>query len=100
VHEDAERLEHFISERFEDRVVAIPGDPEITPHGHVIPQKYAAGVYREEMPLAQWRLQKPAAISSVSDRSPRGSTWVGATRFEARDRADHRAKELGIIAIG
>jgi DtxR family Mn-dependent transcriptional regulator len=70
VHEEAERLEHFISERFEDRVAAILGDPEIDPHGHVIPQKYAAGVYREEMPLARWPLQKPATISSVSDRSP------------------------------
>jgi DtxR family transcriptional regulator, Mn-dependent transcriptional regulator len=31
VHEEAERLEHFISERFEDRVAAILGDPEIDP---------------------------------------------------------------------
>jgi DtxR family Mn-dependent transcriptional regulator len=70
VHEEAERLEHFISERFEDRVAAILGDPEIDPHGHIIPQKYAAGVYREEVPLARWPLQIPAAISSVSDRNP------------------------------
>jgi DtxR family transcriptional regulator, Mn-dependent transcriptional regulator len=70
VHEEAERLEHFISERFEDRVAAILGDPEIDPHGHVIPQKYAEGVYREEVPLADWPVQKPATISSVSDRSP------------------------------
>ena len=70
VHEEAERLEHFISERFEDRVAAILGDPEIDPHGHIIPQKYAAGVYREEVPLARWPLQTPARISSVSDRNP------------------------------
>lgn len=70
VHEEAERLEHFISERFEDRVAAILGDPEIDPHGHIIPQKYAAGVYRKEVPLMAWPLQSPATISSVSDRSP------------------------------
>ena len=69
VHEEAERLEHFISERFEDRVAAILGDPEIDPHGHVIPQKYAPVVYREEVPLARWPLQKLATISSVSDRN-------------------------------
>jgi len=69
VHEEAERLEHFISERFEDRVAAILGDPEIDPHGHVIPQKYAAGVYRDEVPLARWPLREPAIVSSVSDRS-------------------------------
>jgi len=69
VHEEAERLEHFISERFEDRVAAILGDPEIDPHGHVIPQKYEAGVSREEVPLVRLPLQTPAIISSVSDRS-------------------------------
>ena len=69
VHEEAERLEHFISERFEDRVAAILGDPEIDPHGHVIPQKYASGVYRKEVPLARLPLQIPATISSVSDRN-------------------------------
>src|SRR5271169_5565885 len=69
VHEEAERLEHFISERFEDRVAAILGDPEIDPHGHVIPQKYEAGVFRDEVPLARLPLRTVATISSVSDRS-------------------------------
>src|SRR5580704_7871757 len=68
VHDEAERLEHFISERFEDRVAAILGDPEIDPHGHLIPQKYQAGVFRDEVPLARWPLGTPAVISSVSDR--------------------------------
>ena len=68
VHEEAERLEHFISERFEDRVAAILGDPEIDPHGHLIPQKYEAGVYRDEVPLLKWPKDSPAVISSVSDR--------------------------------
>jgi len=69
VHEEAERLEHFISERFEDRVAAFLGDPEIDPHGHVIPQKYQSGSYRDEAPLARWPLDAPAVVSSVSDRS-------------------------------
>jgi DtxR family Mn-dependent transcriptional regulator len=68
VHEEAERLEHFISERFEDRVAAVLGDPEVDPHGHPIPQKYAAGVFRNDVPLSQWPVQIPGWISSVSDR--------------------------------
>jgi len=70
VHEEAERLEHFISERFEDRVAAVLGDPEIDPHGHPIPQKYAAGVFRDEVPLSRWPLQTAGWIGSVSDRDP------------------------------
>jgi DtxR family transcriptional regulator, Mn-dependent transcriptional regulator len=70
VHEEAERLEHFISERFEDRVAAILGDPEIDPHGHLIPAKHQAGVFREEVALIGWPPGVPAIVSSVSDRSP------------------------------
>lgn len=69
VHEEAERLEHFISERFEDRVAAILGDPEIDPHGHMIPPKHSAGTPRLEVPLTEWPLQTPTRIASVSDRS-------------------------------
>jgi len=70
VHEEAERLEHFISERFEDRIAAILGDPDIDPHGHAIPAKYEPGLYRDEVPLARWPRRTPAVISSVSDRDP------------------------------
>lgn len=69
VHDEAERLEHFISEQFEDRIAAILGDPETDPHGHAIPPKHAAGVRREEVPLARWPLHTPTAISSVFDRN-------------------------------
>src|SRR5580692_7513896 len=34
VHQEAERLEHFISERFEERIAAKLGHPEFDPHGH------------------------------------------------------------------
>jgi DtxR family Mn-dependent transcriptional regulator len=68
VHEEAERLEHFISERFEDRVAAILGDPEIDPHGHLIPHRNGTLPARRELSLLQWPLATPAVISSISDR--------------------------------
>jgi len=37
LHEEAERLEHFISERFEQRIAEKLGDPTRDPHGHCIP---------------------------------------------------------------
>ncbi|MCX6139404.1 MAG: metal-dependent transcriptional regulator [Candidatus Kapabacteria bacterium] len=39
VHEEAERLEHHISEEFEDRIARILGDPQYDPHGEPIPTK-------------------------------------------------------------
>jgi len=37
LHDEAERLEHFISESFETRIAARLGDPQLDPHGHCIP---------------------------------------------------------------
>jgi DtxR family Mn-dependent transcriptional regulator len=41
VHEQAERLEHHISEEFEDRIAEMMGHPETCPHGKPIPPKVA-----------------------------------------------------------
>ena len=37
LHDEAERLEHFISETFEKRIAAKLGNPQLDPHGHCIP---------------------------------------------------------------
>jgi DtxR family Mn-dependent transcriptional regulator len=68
VHDEAERLEHFISERLEDRIAAKLGDPETDPHGHLIPERDGALPPREEVLLSKWACGIPAEISSVSDR--------------------------------
>jgi len=70
VHEEAERLEHFISERFEDRVAALLGDPQIDPHGHTIPHKHEMPAFSDEVPLVCWPVGRPATIRSVGDRDP------------------------------
>jgi DtxR family Mn-dependent transcriptional regulator len=68
VHDEAERLEHFISERLEDRIAAKLGDPDVDPHGHPIPERNGALPPREEVLLSKWACGVPAVISSVSDR--------------------------------
>jgi DtxR family transcriptional regulator, Mn-dependent transcriptional regulator len=70
VHDEAERLEHVISERLEDRIAAKLGDPETDPHGHPIPERNGALPAREEVRLSKWACGVPAVISSVSDRDP------------------------------
>jgi DtxR family Mn-dependent transcriptional regulator len=68
VHDEAERLEHFISERLEDRIAAKLGDPQTDPHGHLIPERNGAVPVRPEVPLSKWACGMAAVISSVSDR--------------------------------
>jgi DtxR family Mn-dependent transcriptional regulator len=70
VHDEAERLEHYISEQLEDRIAAKLGDPETDPHGHIIPEKDGVVAERREIVLSKWPCGTPAVISSVSDRDP------------------------------
>jgi DtxR family Mn-dependent transcriptional regulator len=70
VHEEAERLEHYISERLEDRISARLGDPRLDPHGHSIPPKNGPLAIRSEMELTNWPCDVPGSVSSVSDRDP------------------------------
>ena len=59
---------YFISERFEDRLAAMLGDPEVDPHGHPIPHKDDSGPFRDEVPLLRWPVGNTAVVSSVFDR--------------------------------
>ena len=37
VHDEAERLEHVLSEELEERIAAVLGNPTVDPHGSPIP---------------------------------------------------------------
>ena len=60
VHAEAERLEHVISEEFEDRIDAMLGHPTTDPHGDPIPSK--AGLVPDDV---QRRLSDVASGESV-----------------------------------
>jgi DtxR family Mn-dependent transcriptional regulator len=73
VHQEAERLEHFISERFEERIAAKLGHPEFDPHGHAIPAmdgSLPAENKQEPRTLSQLKPGQSAKVSSVSDKDP------------------------------
>jgi DtxR family Mn-dependent transcriptional regulator len=76
LHEEAERLEHFISERFEQRIAAKLGNPRTDPHGHSIPTlegKMPEGerLARESILLADVVEDGTYAIDSIYDRDAR-----------------------------
>jgi DtxR family Mn-dependent transcriptional regulator len=78
VHEEAERLEHFISERFEERIAAKLGNPKIDPHGHSIPTMDGEMAARESMLLADVERDGTFVIDSVSDRDARNVRLIEA----------------------
>jgi DtxR family Mn-dependent transcriptional regulator len=67
VHEEAERLEHFISERLEERIAAKLGHPKIDPHGHCIPTLDGKMPKRHSIPLTENLGQGVFIVESISD---------------------------------
>ncbi len=70
VDEQADRLEHVISEDLEDRIAAKLGHPRIDPHGSPIPDAEGNIPIREEVRLTHLEIGSQAHISRVSDDDP------------------------------
>lgn len=92
VHDEAERLEHFISERFEERIAAKLGHPKIDPHGHCIPELDGRMPRRSAIALSETNGDGPFLVESVEDwdsqtlKLLRTSGIRPGLRFEVRSR--------------
>lgn len=70
VHEEAERLEHVISEDFERRIAAAMGNPTRDPHGELIPSADLKMPADDTTPLSSLRPTQSARIRRVDARDP------------------------------
>ena len=70
VHDEAERLEHVISERMEQRIFELLGRPELDPHGHAIPTLGGKVRPLSERPLSAGRVGEKVVVQGVSDDDP------------------------------
>jgi DtxR family Mn-dependent transcriptional regulator len=67
VHEEAERLEHVISEDMERRMAAVLGNPERDPHGHPIPTKDLTIAQMTGISMGDMRKGEEALVERVHD---------------------------------
>ncbi len=70
VHEEADRLEHVISEQFEERIAEALGDPRVDPHGDPIPRTDLSLPVSKEVPLSALRKGQKARVVRVRDEEP------------------------------
>jgi len=70
VDAEADRLEHVISENFEDRIDEALGFPKIDPHGAPIPTKAGDISYDNFQVLSQVSVGQTVEICEVSDINP------------------------------
>ncbi len=67
MHEEAERLEHHISEAFEEKIDALLGYPTHDPHGHPIPTADLQITQTATIPLPHAETGQTVVIHHVSD---------------------------------
>ena len=70
VHEEADRLEHVISEDLEERIATSLGDPLHDPHGDPIPTRELHLPESSEVTLSQLRPSQKAKVQRVRDSDP------------------------------
>jgi DtxR family Mn-dependent transcriptional regulator len=70
VHTEADRLEHVISEEFEERIAQVLGDPLHDPHGDPIPTRDLQITPDTWVRLADLRLGQQAIVQRVEDDDP------------------------------
>jgi DtxR family Mn-dependent transcriptional regulator len=70
VDAEAEKLEHVISEQFEERIATLLGDPALDPHGSPIPTKDGEIHPHDDVPLSELEAGQQATVSRVNEDDP------------------------------
>jgi len=71
VHDEAEKLEHHISEKFEDKISELLNNPKFDPHGDPIPSKDGEVPRLGLKPLSEVDVQKMVVIKRVKNQDPK-----------------------------
>ena len=102
VDAEAERLEHHISEAFEERIDALLGRPQTDPHGDPIPTRDGTIAPPHGVALSQIREPGPFTVVRVSDQSAevlRQLTRMGISLGATLEVAEGEQGHL-IVAVG
>jgi DtxR family Mn-dependent transcriptional regulator len=112
VHEEAEQLEHVVSERLIERIDEMLGRPTHDPHGDPIPNPDGAIARRELDTLLTCPVGAPLRVTRIADQDPAFLRFVEKnglkpgqpveveTRDAAGDSVRLRGKDRKTITIG
>jgi DtxR family Mn-dependent transcriptional regulator len=78
VHAEAEKLEHHISEEFEDKIAALLGNPVTDPHGDPIPAKDGTIPPQNTVRLAEAATGETVTVTRVAAQDAEQLSYLGA----------------------
>jgi DtxR family Mn-dependent transcriptional regulator len=82
VHEEAEHMEHAVSDALVDRIDAYLGHPTTDPHGDPIPQPDGTMAAAADRSLADCAVGERFRIARVTDQSPEFLRYLSQTGLE------------------
>lgn len=101
IHDEAEKLEHVLSERVLERIDALLGHPRVDPHGDPIPT--AKGVYddRRLKNLCTCPVNTPLSVARITDQKSAFLRFAqeNGLRPGARIRVEESADVAGTVRI-
>ena len=112
VHDEAELLEHAVSDRIIERMDAMLGEPDVDPHGDPIPTAGGEVEHRELQSLLDCPLDVWLQVARVTDQAADflqlvetehlkpGSRLMVTGRDEAADTMQLERRGVGPLALG
>jgi len=76
VHEEAERLEHAVSDTLVERMAAVLGNPSVDPHGDPIPTPDGAILVAAGIPLAEVPAGTTVELRRVDENDPERLRYI------------------------
>lgn len=77
VHEEAERLEHVVSDKFAERLAELLGHPDRDPHGAPIPKADGVLAHESSYPLSEATVGDRVRISRIRNEDATVLTYLG-----------------------
>lgn len=101
VHDEAENMEHAVSELLIDRIDSFLGFPTIDPHGDPIPKADGTLEVPAGKRLAGWELEVPFRLVRVLDQSAEFLRYLSDSGLQlgTRGRIASRRREAGMLVL-
>ena len=101
VHEEAEHMEHAVSDRLVDKIDDFLGHPTVDPHGDPIPQADGTLVSSDNRKLAECLVGECFRLARVIDQSPEFLRFLSNAGLElgASGKVVANSSEAGIVTV-
>ena len=93
VHDDAEQLEHVVSERLIDRIDEMLGRPTHDPHGDPIPNQDGAITTRHLDSLLTCPLSTPLRVTRITDQDPAFLRFIESNGLKPGERVEVESRD-------